>query len=161
MSMSSPSDAVVFAVASLMLGCSSSADDAGEKADAGGSASTATIPTLDPALDRRIEIDQRAYRPGDRLLAHWPGAEVRGIAYSLDKWTGEDWATEYYITAVQRPTHDPSWWSKDEKGHLWADIGVGGLGPDIAIVPDVADPGAYRLCTANASKQSCVMLTVD
>lgn len=151
------------ALASSVVGCSSSPDDTGATPTQGEPTSPTVTPTLDPALVGRMEIDLRTYLPGDKLNLRWPGEELRGIAYSLDAWEGTDWKTEYYISAVtqgDRPNHDPTWWDTGETGYGWVDIGVGGPGPDIAVVPDTAGPGIYRLCTANSPKQSCVLLTV-
>lgn len=101
---------------------------------------------------------------GDEVRVLWPGEEGRGIAYSLDAWTGTDWTTQFYVTAVTQghhPAGHPRWWDASETNYAWVDIGVGGPGPDIAVVPDVAEPGVYRLCTANSVRKSCVLITVE
>lgn len=120
-------------------------------------------PTLDPASLGRMEVEDRSYSPGDRVNIRWPGEHPRGIAYSLDLWTGENWKTRFYLSAHVGngdASSDPPWWDADTEGHAWADLGVGGPGPDVAVVPPVAEPGTYRLCTANSPAQSCAMLTV-
>ncbi len=128
------------------------------------SPSLSTSPSLEPRVTGRMEIDDGSYRPGDKVTVRWPSEELRGIAYSLDSWTGNGWKVDYYISAVSpgyRPQHDPTWWDADENGYGWVDIGIIGRGPDIAIIPDTADPDTYRLCTANASRKSCALLTVE
>ncbi|GAA1159914.1 hypothetical protein [Nocardioides aquiterrae] len=150
--------------ASSVAGCTSPDGDAGATSVRSEPTSSRTAtPSLAPASLGRMEIDQRTYLPGDELSVRWPGQQLRGIAYSLDAWTGTAWRTRYYIAAVTpgyRANHDPTWWDADGTGRGWVDIGVGGAGPDIAVVPDTAGPGGYRLCTANSPKQSCALLTV-
>ena len=138
-------------VAAALNGCSS---------DDGQDQSRAPAPALDPASTGRMQIEQRAYEPGDRVSVRWPSEDLRGVAYSLDLWTGQEWDTRYYIGATKKPTSSPAWWDADEKGRGWPDIGIGGPGPDLAVVPDTAESGTYRLCTANARRQSCALLTV-
>lgn len=151
------------AVASLTVGCLSAPDDDGAtRAKRESTLPPTATPTLDPSLAGRIETDQRAYVPGDEVEVRWPGEEMRGVAYSMDMWTGAEWKTQFYISAVTlgyRPEARPVWWAS-EADHYWEDIGVGGPGPDIAVVPDIADPGTYRLCTANSPQKSCVLITV-
>jgi hypothetical protein len=40
------------------------------------------------------------------------------------------------------------------------DIGVGGPGPDRVPIPDVAEPGSYRICTGNAAENICAPIEV-
>lgn len=138
----------------LAAGCSSARDDTSAPVRASEPVPT---PTAAP-----MEVDQQTYRPGDRVNVRWPGEDLRGIAYSLDSWTGSEWKTAYYVSAVSRGVDgaEPTWWDADEPDRGWVDIGVGGPGPDIAVVPETAEPGEYRLCTANSLEQSCVLLTV-
>jgi hypothetical protein len=152
------------AVASLTVGCSAPDGDGATRSKRESTSLPTATATLEPSLAGRIETDQWAYMPGDEVKVRWPGEELRGIAYSLDAWTGTDWKTQFYMSAVtrgHRPGGGPVWWATDETDHGWVDIGVGGPGPDIAVVPDIADPGTYRLCTANSPKKSCVLITVE
>jgi hypothetical protein len=155
---------VGLAFAASSVGCSSVTE--GHNAphpQQGGASRAVATPTLNPWLSGRMATDRQAYVPGDEVEVRWQRRERRGIAYSLDGWTGTDWKTEYYVTAVSQgypPAAGPTWWDANER-RGWVDIGVSGSGPDVAVVPDVADPGTYRLCTANAAKKSCVLLTVE
>jgi hypothetical protein len=153
-------------VASLTVGCSSAPDgDGATPLKEEDSSPSTTTPTLDPSLAGRMDTDKGAYAPGEEVRVRWPGEETRGIAYSLDAWTGTNWKTQFYMGAVTQghrpPEGGPVWWETGEKDYGWVDIGVFGPGPDIAVVPDIADPGAYRLCTANSPKKSCVLITVE
>lgn len=48
-------------------------------------------------------------------------------------------------------TDGPTWRGKSDPWG-WDDIGFSGPGPDIVVVPETADPGTYRFCTANAGR---------
>lgn len=88
---------------------------------------------------------------------------MRGIAYSLGSWSGTEWRTEFYISALAEGRSNkgaPAWWLVDDRDRGWIDIGIGGEGPDIAVVPDPAGSGTYRICTANSPESSCALLDV-
>jgi hypothetical protein len=56
----------------------------------------------------------------------------------------------YYLTArSERSTLDPAWGPVEEP-YGWDDVGVTGPGPDLVLIPPSAEPGRYRVCTANA-----------
>lgn len=40
-------------------------------------------------------------------------------------------------------------------------MGVSGPGPDEVLIPDVATPGQYRLCTANAVNNFCAETEIN
>ena len=40
------------------------------------------------------------------------------------------------------------------------DIGVGGPGPDRVPIPEVAQPGEYRICTGNAGVNFCTPIEI-
>ncbi|WP_183100008.1 hypothetical protein [Nocardioides pelophilus] len=156
--------AVASVLATLALaGCSD-----GKESEAGGpvaepSSSATAQPTLAPAVDRRMQLARTTYHAGDRVRVRWPGEQLRGIGYQLDEWTGTGWEVRYYLSAVTSGYNrkgEPTWWSVDEDGYGWVDIGVGGAGPDVVVVPDVASPGTYRLCTANSPRLSCALIDV-
>ena len=46
------------------------------------------------------------------------------------------------------------------EGYGYPDAGIGGPGPDRVLVPEDAEPGAYRICTANAGDDFCAPLQV-
>lgn len=48
----------------------------------------------------------------------------------------------------------------DAEGYGVEDIGIGGEGPDRLVVPDVAPPGAYRICTANSLENICTPIEI-
>ncbi|MDN4161111.1 hypothetical protein [Nocardioides abyssi] len=158
-----PAALIGLVLASSSIGCSSAMnEDNAPRPRQERASRTVATPTLDPWLTGRMATDRQAYVPGDQVVVRWYSRERRGIAYSLDGWTGTEWKTEYYVIAVSQgyaPAARPTWWDANER-RGWVDIGVSGSGSDVAVVPDVADPGTYRLCTANAARKSCVLLSV-
>jgi hypothetical protein len=53
-----------------------------------------------------------------------------------------------------------SWRVAGEQGAAVEDIGVGGFGPDDVPIPEVADLGDYRICTANAGDELCAPIEI-
>jgi hypothetical protein len=54
---------------------------------------------------------------------------------------------------------EPLWFPSGEDVAVEA-IGVAGRGPDHLLIPDVADPGTYRVCTANAGEDVCAPVEI-
>lgn len=156
--------AVSMMLSVALSGCSSDSSESKPASDGGSSASTtvpASTPSLEASVRGRMKLEQRTFRPGDEVKVRWPDENLRGVAYSLDQWTGNDWRPAFYVSATTSRSSEigPRWWPVDGSGY-WNDIGLGGPGPDIAVVPDVATTGTYRLCTANARRLSCALLKV-
>jgi len=53
------------------------------------------------------------------------------------------------------------WFPLDAEGIGFPDIGVGGPGPDRVPIPDVAEPGDYRICTGNARDEFCTPIEIS
>lgn len=152
-------------LALALSACSTGTDDDRPevKADSSASAGRSTLPpSLQTSVSGRMELEQRTYRPGEEFKVRWPKKTLRGVAYSMDQWTGGDWQPAFYVSATTPeapPSFGPRWWPVDGSG-AWHDIGLGGTGPEVAVVPDLAESGTYRLCTANAPRLSCALLEV-
>jgi heat shock protein HslJ len=123
-------------------------------------------PSPDPlpvGLTGRMFVQERPYSPGETLEIRWPGEEVRGVGYSFDRWNGMVWEPTFYLRSGSPGAPrgmEPAWWPVEGSG-TWGDVGLGGPGPDIAVVPDTAKGGTYRLCTANSQAQSCAIVEIE
>ena len=126
-------------------------------------ADTAPATTESPRIDSRpspITVTPATARPGATVALTFPDESGRGIAFQLAKAT-EPSKVLYYLTSDwgRRGEHTPTWWRAGASGG-WEDVGISGPGPDRVVVPDTAEDGTYRLCTANAADQVCGLLTV-
>jgi hypothetical protein len=107
--------------------------------------------TVSPATAAAGQTVELAFSPRNR----------RGIAFTLDRSVANGWRTSYYLTAPSSPGGRPTWWSVEEsEDRGWDDLGVSGPGPDVVRIPGVAEPGEYRICTANARDRACGAVTV-
>ncbi|MEU4606708.1 hypothetical protein AB0F43_27320 [Kribbella sp. NPDC023972] len=125
---------------------------------------TAPTTTESPRIDSRwpnpVTITPDTARAGATVALTFPDAMGRGIAFQLAKAT-EPSKILYYMTSDwgQPAKHKPTWWAYGES-RGWVDVGINGPGPDHVVVPDTAEDGTYLLCTANAARQVCGLLTV-
>lgn len=143
----------------LVSGCGASAETVDDPA---GDPVTSS-PTLDPDLRGTMTITPSTAAPGEQVALRFASKRVRGIAFSLAAWDGEQWEPAYYLTSDWGAPrqHEPDWWSvENSEGRGWVDVGIAGPGPDRVVVPDDAAPGDYLLCTANSVEESCELLAV-
>jgi hypothetical protein len=123
----------------------------------------ADSPTLQPQWRDTMTITPATAKPGQEVALTFPARKnsVRGVAFSLADWTAEGWEVTYYLIA-DSGSGDGDWWRAGEsEGRGWPDVGVIGTGPDHVTIPTAAAPGQYLLCTANAEKEACALLTVS
>lgn len=159
------SAASLLAIATLMTGCSSASDINDDKSSSAMRTDVGTgveEPVLDSGVSGRLRVNDRAHEPGGILRLYWPNEQRRGIAYSLDRWEGTSWEPAYFLSSASQGSArslGPRWWSVGDVGALH-DVGLGGAGPDIALVPDTARHGTYRLCTTNSRPESCALVKV-
>ena len=115
--------------------------------------------TMQPDLMR---VEPSVAEAGQEVLVTYPGGRDRGVAYVLERASGASWDTTHLMTAVTNGFGtEPSFVSTDDAaGYGWEDIGVGGEGPDRLVVPDVAPPGTYRICTANSRENICTVIEI-
>ncbi|MGH3483041.1 MAG: hypothetical protein ACRDPQ_07360 [Nocardioidaceae bacterium] len=122
---------------------------------------SAPVPSLAAKHDS-MEVSPQRVRPGGQLALRFPDHQMRGIAFALDVWEDGGWQTRFHLTSDGgnlnwTPT---SWTADDAEGRAVPDIGVAGPGPDHVVIPESAEPGSYRLCTANALEEACALVTV-
>lgn len=125
------------------------------------------IPEADPfdkAATNRPEllvISPPTAEPGDQVELSFPQGTSRGVAFTLEEAARGGWAWTHVLTSGVDGYSDgkPSWVARGTS-YGWDDIGVNGLGPDLILLPDGLDPGAHRICTANAGTNFCGEMTV-
>ena len=143
-----PARWALLAVALVLSGC---ADD------------SAVAPSLDPDLEGTMTVAPVLATPGQEVALRFPAGSQRGIAFSLSRWSEDEWDQTYYLTSDWGTSGDytPTWWTvEDSEDRGWEQVGVSGPGPDRVLVPDTAPPGDYLLCAANALDEACALLTV-
>lgn len=120
---------------------------------------------FDPAARLRPElmvIEPPSAAAGSTVEVRYPDETGRGVAFTLERAHENDWVLEYYLTSGVDGYGDgtPHWVPWDADDHGWDDIGIGGPGPDLIAIPPTAEPGNYRICTANAGDNFCSELNV-
>ena len=118
----------------------------------------------DPDAEMRpdlLVIDSARAAPGDVVALTFPEETTRGILFVLDQRVDDTWVTRFFLTS-DGPGQgwQREWWPVHAEGMAVPDIGVGGPGPDRVLIPEPAEPGAYRICTGNAGADFCVPIEV-
>ncbi|WP_293696821.1 hypothetical protein [uncultured Agrococcus sp.] len=110
-----------------------------------------------------VQPETETVAAGDTLEVTFPEETGRGIAWSLEIREEGDWHLRYFMSANSDGIGgEPSWADAgDEDEHYWIDIGISGSGPDLVPIPETAEPGEYRLCTANSAPNICAEITVS
>ena len=128
-----------------------------------GAAGAAQAPA-DPDAEMRpdlLVIDPAQAAPGDVVALTFPEETTRGILFVLDQPIGDTWVTRFYLTSNGPGAGwQMSWHPVVEQGIAVEDIGVGGPGPDHVPIPEVAEPGSYRICTGNAGADFCAPIEI-
>lgn len=130
----------------------------------------AAAPTLDDRYRGSLIIEPSTARPGEWLTLYFADEGVRGVDFTLDAWTGSSWDLSYYLFSDKIPPAG-RWWTKEGPSAIPA-LGVGGPGGERVIVPPIATPGVYRLCTNNddngntagseaPARRACGLVTVN
>jgi hypothetical protein len=115
-----------------------------------------------PVNEALMTVRPNPATPGAPLKLTFPRESVRGVAFSLYEQRGDAWRLAYdlHSDGGQGGSYEPQWYGAGESpGH--DDIGISGPGPDRVPVPDVAAPGDYLVCTANAGADFCAPLTIS
>ncbi|MEO6295254.1 MAG: hypothetical protein ABIP01_04885 [Candidatus Limnocylindria bacterium] len=97
--------------------------------------------------------------PGQIVELRFPEETLRGTLFVLDRKAGEGWERRYMLVSDANNPR-PAWFTPDREDLGVGDIGIGGSGPDRVVIPEVADPGNYRLCTGNAGENFCAPIEV-
>lgn len=134
----------------------------GAAADPGG-AGGAPAPA-NPAAEMRpdlLVIEPAQAAPGDVVALSFPEETTRGILFVLEQRVDDGWVTRFYlISDGPGQGWQREWWPVDAEGFAIPDIGVGGPGPDRVLIPDITEPGDYRVCTGNAGADFCAPIEI-
>lgn len=117
--------------------------------------------TVDPSV---IAADSTLVKAGSLLSIRFPSEMLRGVHFVLESRHGDSWQVEYHLTSDWGDgSYEPQARKAgpDLEGFAIPDIGVGGPGPDVLLIPADVSPGEYRVCTGNARPNVCVLVTVD
>lgn len=108
-----------------------------------------------------LELEQDEVRAGTTIEMYFPEESPRGVGFVLEQEVDGAWQLRYFLTAAEHAGTSPSWWPAGERDDAgWPDVGVTGPGPNWIQIPHTADPGSYRVCTANAEDGFCAPLQV-
>lgn len=105
--------------------------------------------------------------PGNTVSVFFPDERTRGIHFVLESVAnnGEgrvEYYVEFHLISDWGDGHEPHGYSIEEMSDIAiADVGVGGPGPDLVIIPAEALPGEYRICTANSNPNICTPLAIE
>lgn len=117
-------------------------------------------PELEPEMrPDLLALDPPRAEPGQLLAMRFPEGTMRGVAFQLDRRTGEGWEPVAWMTSDGNggePITVPAF----TEGYAVEDVGVGGPGPDHVRLPDDVPSGEYRVCTANAGDEFCAPLEI-
>jgi hypothetical protein len=103
--------------------------------------------------------DREMAAPGEVVELRFPDQMVRGIMFVLEQEVGSTWVYRYLLLSDANGGV-PQWFGADREDVAVEDVGMGGPGPDRVVIPDVAEPGSWRLCTGNAGENVCVRLEI-
>jgi hypothetical protein len=127
--------------------------------------SSATLPSQPSVSESAGEMPAGAMvveparaRPGELVGVRFPGGWDRGILFALDAKAGDGWARRWMLIS-DGSGGEPLWFPSGQDVAVEA-IGVAGQGPDHLLIPDVAEPGTYRVCTANAGQDVCAPVEI-
>jgi hypothetical protein len=103
--------------------------------------------------------------PGQVIELRYPKGLPRGAPFFMSRWENDQWSEPQFLLISDQGHMSgigPVWFRRPSNRRGWRTIGISGHGPDRLKVPDVAEPGLYRICTANTGNRSyCVQLTVS
>ena len=97
---------------------------------------------------------------GAVVAVSYPNGWERGILYAIDRELGDGWERRYLLVS-DASGGQPTWFAAgDDENAVVEAIGIAGSGPDRVQLPDELEPGAYRICTANAADAVCSPIEV-
>jgi hypothetical protein len=117
---------------------------------------------FDASADMRPDLivaEPLRVAPGDLVSLAFPQETLRGVHFVLERKAGDSWQYLFDLSAAEEGG-EPSWYLPGAEGVGFPDIGITGPGPDIVAIPDVAEPGDYRICTGNAGENFCAELEI-
>jgi hypothetical protein len=118
----------------------------------------------DPNADFRPDLivaDPTRVAPGGLVSLTFPDETVRGILFVLEQRVGETWVHRFNLSSDgPGPGWTAQWFPIDAEDIGFPDIGVMGPGPDRVPVPEIAEPGEWRICTGNAGDEFCAPIEI-
>jgi hypothetical protein len=118
----------------------------------------------DPGARMRPDLivaEPQKVAPGDVLALAFPAETTRGIHFVLERQSGDTWAHAFDLVSDGPGPDWPRDWSvAGSEDFFIPDIGVGGSGPDRVLIPDIAQPGTWRICTGNAGDNICTTIEI-
>jgi len=119
----------------------------------------------DDAAELRDELmvaEPSTTQPGSRIELSFPQETGRGLGFVLEEEIDDGWALRYFLTSAPADggPNETSWIPAEDGEPGWDAVGIGGPGPDVIEVPDTADEGTYRVCTAISPENYCTQITV-
>lgn len=116
----------------------------------------------DPSAEIRPELmvaEPPRPAPGEVVELTFPLETMRGVAYVLER--QEDGTWQYLYDMVSDGNGGaPQTVPALTEGFGHDDVGVGGHGPDRVRIPEDAERGQYRICTANAGDEFCTGIEI-
>ncbi len=109
--------------------------------------------------DDLLTVTPAAPTPGSVVEVTFAEDTMRGIAWSLDQRDGDGWTTRFWLVSDANGG-EPEAVPAGTEGWGVPDVGVGGTGPDRVLIPEAAEPGSWRLCTANRGEEICASLEI-
>jgi len=103
---------------------------------------------------------------GQPIEVRFPEETERGVGWVLEEQEDNLWHARWSLTAASgsygRDSENvPNWYpADDEAAFTWDALAIAGPGPDTLLIPDDAQPGTYRLCSANKIDNMCVKLEI-
>ena len=150
---------LVVATACSMLPAGGAGGAGADPGGAGGAPAPAN-PDAEMRPDLLV-IDPARAAPGDVVALTFPEETSRGVLFVFDQRVDDTWVTRFYFTSDGPGAGwERQWWPADAEGMAVPDIGVGGPGPDRVLIPDVVEPGSYRICTGNAGADFCAPIEI-
>lgn len=96
--------------------------------------------------------------PGQTVQLTFPTSRDRGLGFGLERSTSEGWVQEFDMWS-DRSGGTPGW--QRVGGEVLIDlVGIRGPGPDTVVIPDIAEPGEWRICTLFNLQGFCAPLTI-
>jgi hypothetical protein len=146
--------ALIFGVVALnsVVGCSDDSDR-GARDDTETTSSRGASTSVTTSVTSDLTFEPPTPQPGEEFQVSYPEGTERGIPFLMQTLDlAGAWITQFVLISDGAGT-EPYWLTAEDAE--WVDIGVGGDLPDALVIPEVAAPGRYRICTANIVPPLC------
>lgn len=159
---------IVIALAvGLLSACGATSTAPAESSTTPGGSPAPSVGPYDPDAQMRPELMQVKPSPavaGQPIEVRFPEETERGVGWVLEEQGNNSWHAGWSLTAASGSydsEYVPNWYpADDEAAFAWDALAIAGPGPDTLLIPDDAQPGIYRLCTANKIDNICVELAI-